>query len=657
MSVENIKAFSIIGHISKLDEVVLKLGRSKSFHPDEVSNFYSDTKNFTRVTSSSKYSEPLSRLNNAMRVLQIEPQYIRTKKKFNPDFETIDDYSKRLLEKVENLSKKRAELQTEYNECKRAREETSHFMSIDRNIEELLQMEYVKAVFGRMPKESIKKIGTENYNIDFVEFMTCQEEGKYMWCVYFVPLTMYDKAERIFSRLYFEKSTFGSMDESPATQYKRLNSDIDKIKEQLNQINEKIETYAEEKQKKILSYYTKASEISLYLTIKSHAMQKGSSFCLTGWVSEKKADELKSHLENIESVEVSTSNAKDELQLSPPVKLKNFFLTRPFQFYTEMYGVPKYKEIDPTSFIAFTYVLLFGIMFGDVGHGFCVAIAGLFMWFVRRMPIGKILVPCGVSGMVFGALYGSVFGFEEAMDWFYKGVLGMREKPINVMSSSFTSDILYIAIGIGIALLCIAMLLNIYTSLRQGNIGKMLFDTSGIAGLIFYGMICAGLIGTMFLKMNLFTIPYIAVILIMFVLIFLREPLGKLVDGDSDWQPESWGNFILENIFESIEVLLSYLSNTMSFLRVAAFVLVHAGMMQVVFTLAETVGGVGYIPVVIVGNALVCVLEALLVCIQVLRLEFYEMFSRFYSGEGRPYEPVKLNIVRNKPIKTSLNKN
>lgn len=657
MSVENIKAFSIIGHTKALDDVVLTLGSSKAFHPDEVSNFFSNTTGFTRVPTSSTYAEPLARINNAMRILEIQPQYIRTKKKFNPDYETIDDYSRRLLSKVERIAGKQSQLQTEYNECKRAREETKHFVSIDQNLEELLRMEYVKAVFGRMPKENVKKLGTENYNMDYIEFIESQDEGSYVWCAYFVPLTMYEKAERMFSRLYFEKSSFGSMDVSPAEQYKRLNADIDELKEKLNQINEKIENYANEKRKKILSYYTKASEINLYLSIKSHAMARGNSFCLTGWVSEEAADSLKKKLEKIESVEVSVSNAKDELRLSPPVKLKNCFLTRPFQFYTEMYGVPKYKEIDPTNFIAFTYVLLFGIMFGDVGHGFCVAIAGLIMWFVRQMPIGKILLPCGISGMIFGALYGSVFGFENAMDWFYKGILHMPEKPVEVMSSSFTSQILLIAIGIGIALLCIAMMLNIYTSFRQRSFGKMLFDTSGIAGLLFYGMICAGLISTMMLGVNLFSIPYIIAIVVMFALIFLREPLGKLVDGDPDWKPESWGNFILENIFESIEVLLSYLSNTMSFLRVAAFVLVHAGMMQVVFTLAETVGSVGYIPVVIIGNGLVCALEALLVCIQVLRLEYYEMFSRFYSGEGRPYEPVKLNIISNKPTKLNLIKN
>ena len=127
-----------------------------------------------------------------------------------------------------------------------------------------------------------------------------------------------------------------------------------------------------------------------------------------------------------------------------------------------------------------------------------------------------------------------------------------------------------------------------------------------------------------------------------FILIFFCEPLSKLVNKEKNWQPESWGGYVVENIFESIEILLSYITNTMSFLRVGAFVLVHAGMMMVVFVLAETAGGAGYWITVVIGNIVVMALEALLVAIQVLRLEFYEMFSRFYAGEGRAYQPVKL---------------
>ncbi|MBQ3856351.1 MAG: ATPase, partial [Ruminococcus sp.] len=108
-----------------------------------------------------------------------------------------------------------------------------------------------------------------------------------------------------------------------------------------------------------------------------------------------------------------------------------------------------------------------------------------------------------------------------------------------------------------------------------------------------------------------------------------------------DWQPHSWGEYCVQSFFELFEMCLSYVTNTMSFLRVGAYILVHAGMMLVVFTLAEMVGGVvGYTLILIIGNGIVMALEALLVAIQVLRLDYYEIFSRFYIGEGRPFTPV-----------------
>ena len=236
-----------------------------------------------------------------------------------------------------------------------------------------------------------------------------------------------------------------------------------------------------------------------------------------------------------------------------------------------------------------------------------------------------------------------MFGFETLLDPMFRSV-GFDEKPIEVMASKNTNTIILLAIGLGVFLLIVAMFLNVYTSLRQRNYGRALFGTSGVAGIIFYGSLVFGLTADIFLGMHVMTLPYIlGLVVLPFLIIFFAEPLGDLANGEKDWQPESWGGYIVENIFESIEVLLSYVTNTMSFLRVGAFVLVHAGMMLVVFVLAETVGGVGYWLIVVLGNALVMVLEALLVAIQVLRLEYYEMFSRFYTGEGRQFEPVKLS--------------
>ena len=125
-----------------------------------------------------------------------------------------------------------------------------------------------------------------------------------------------------------------------------------------------------------------------------------------------------------------------------------------------------------------------------------------------------------------------------------------------------------------------------------------------------------------------------AVIVVCTVLLFVREPLSKLLEKRRDWLPSNIGESVAENFFELFEVVLSYVTNTISFIRIGAFALSHAGMMTVVYLLAST--PTGYNPVILViGNLVVIGVEGLIVGIQVLRLEFYELFSRFYSGDGR----------------------
>ena len=256
------------------------------------------------------------------------------------------------------------------------------------------------------------------------------------------------------------------------------------------------------------------------------------------------------------------------------------------------------------------------------------------------MAIGRILIPCGISACVFGIIYGSVFGFENALDWFYS-LFGLAEKPIDVMTPVMTQNIVYGAVALGFVLVAAAMLMNIVTSFRRKLYGRALFSANGLAGFIFYVSLIAGLVCQLLLSVKVMNTAYVLCLIVLpLILIFFSEVLTDLVSKKKDWKPEPWGNYIVQSFFETFEVLLSYVTNTVSFLRVGAFVLVHAGMMLAVFTLAEMMSGVGYVIVIIIGNVLVMVLEALLVSIQVLRLEFYEMFSRFFDGDGVPYTPV-----------------
>ncbi len=640
------QAVSIIGLMEHIDEVITVLGESGVFHPDEVSNFYNNIQEFTHLQKKNIYAEPLTNLKAALNL---------TKRKFpltdvsdfSPTIEELESFSASTTADIDALIEKRDSSVSELETAKHDLSVTEHFAGLDVEISKVLQTEFVVARFGRLPKDSVQKL--EAYkDDDFVDFAVCTEDKTHSWGVYFAPKDKVAEIDKIFEGLFFEQTDLISADESPNEKIEHYKNQIPYLENQVKEAQRALDNYLDENFDQIVKYLSKLEEMYLYSGILSKALQHNNSFIIVGWVPTANKNSLKKRLKKIKSVELDFSDAKDELDKHPPVKLKNCFIARPFEFYTKMYGVPKYNEIDPTFFVAITYVIIFGIMFADLGQGLILSIAGLLMWKLRKMEIGKILFPCGLSAAFFGTVFGSLFGFEHTLDPLFR-MVGFKEKPIEVMASQNTNFIILGAIGIGVFLLIAAMFLNVYTSIRQKDYGKALFGTSGVAGIIFYSAVIFGLVAEIFLGMHVMTLMYILFLIVLpFILIFFAEPLGNLVNGKPDWQPESWSGYIVENIFESLEVLLSYVTNTMSFLRVGAFVLVHAGMMLVVFVLADTVnasiGAIGYWLIIIIGNAIVMVLEALLVAIQVLRLEYYEMFSRFYSGEGRQFEPVKLSI-------------
>ena len=635
------QAVNIIGLTKYIDEVITVLGESGVFHPDEVSTFYTELQEFTHVPTNNTYAEHLTNLKSALDRTKFDCR-VGEVNDYAPTAEELGSLSDSIVADIDLLSDKKEAVRAQLREAKRNYSVARHFSGLDVEIGEVLKLKYMKARFGKLPKDSMSKLSLYKKN-QYVDFIVCTEDRTHCWGVYFTPADQAEKIDRIFEGLYFEPVELVGGNETPGQRIEIYKEQIPALEQELKEAQEKIDRYLKDNEEMISRCLSKLEEMVLYMGIRSKALQHGNSFIIVGWVSSENAGEIKKRLTKIRSVELDFSDAKKELDKRPPVKLKNVFFAKPFEFYTEMYGVPKYNEIDPTTFVAITYIIIFGIMFADLGQGFILSIVGWLMWKIRKMKIGKILLPCGISSMVFGTLFGSVFGFEHLLDPMYRS-MGYKEKPFEVMASENTNLIIFAAIGIGVMLLIVAMFFNVYSSLKQKNYGRALFSTSGVAGILFYGSLVFGLVSEMFLGIHVMTAPYIiGLVVVPFILIFFSEPLTELVNGEKDWQPESWGGYIVEKLFESIEILLSYVTNTMSFLRVGAFVLVHAGMMMVVFVLAETVGGAGYWVIVVIGNALVMVLEALLVAIQVLRLEYYELFSRFYSGEGRPFEPVRFN--------------
>ncbi len=639
MAVASMQAVNIIGFMDHIDEVIMVLGESGVFHPDEVSDFYVDTRDFTHLQANNIFAEPLTDLRASLSRAKLDLELCDTRE-YSPGVNELTAYSESVARDIDALTDNVKLCEKRLDEAKKDYITASHFKGLDKELEQALKMKYIDARFGKLPKDSLQKLSM--YRDDkYVDFAVCTEGNNNVWGVYFAPKELSEQIDRIFDGLYFERVNIVYDNETPSERIEKYNTLLPELEKDVRDAKRALEDYLGANREQITLCLSKLEELYLFAGIRTKAMQYNNSFIIVGWIPTANKDEISLRLKSIRSIEMDFSDAKNEMEKRPPAKLKNCFLAKPFEFYTEMYGVPKYNEIDPSLFVAITYIIIFGIMFADLGQGIVLSIVGILMWKLKKMKIGKILFPCGISSAIFGTIFGSVFGYEHLLDSVYQ-MAGLDEKPIEVMHR--TNEIILSAIAIGVVLLIIAMMLNVYTSFRQHNYGRALFSQSGIAGIVFYSALVFGLAGELFLGLHVMTLPYIlGLIVLPFILIYFDEPLTGLVNREENWKPESWGGYIVEKLFESIEVILSYVTNTMSFLRVGAFVLVHAGMMLVVFVLAETVGGVGYTIVVIVGNGLVMALEALLVAIQVLRLEYYEMFSRFYSGEGRAFEPVKLS--------------
>ena len=645
MPLSKMKLVNIVGDLGDIDAVVNSLGGTGVFQPDDAAEFFSDSDKLIPLNSSDEFSPMLDKLRELMSEADIRPELVSSEEYDSADIETVREHIATLDEKLGSLLRERDRIQSELSDCKQKIVMTRRFVDLDIDMDEIKQCEYIVMRFGKLPADSYKKLSAYSEN-PYVAFFPCSHDNRDYWGVYAAPLKEAAKIDRIFARLYFVPVDIGEVNGTPKEHLDLLLNRFTELNGEIEKIQAELQDAVMLNRDDLMSLFTALCKHHSYQSIKNHACKYDRSFVLIGWIPAEHEGAVRKALKDIDSVELTFTDAKDEAEHSPPVRLKNKFFFRPFEYYTQMYGLPACNEPDPSWFIALTYTLLFGIMFADVGQGFMLLIAAIYMYRKMKMPLGALLIPCSISSTIFGFIFGSVFGFEEVLNPVYRALFGTQGKLLDVLEGSTTMKLIYSAVGIGIILLIVAMCMNIYSCFYRGDIGGALFGVNGLAGLTFYTSLIAGLVLNLVFNIQVMNTAYILTLIVLpLLLIFFREPLSKLIKGEKDIFGGSIGSFIVDNLFEMFEVALSYVTNTMSFLRVGAFILVHAGMMKVVFVLAGMMSPVGYVITVIIGNILVMALEALLVGIQVLRLEYYELFSRFYIGSGRKYEPVTVDQI------------
>ena len=360
------QAVNVIGVVDDIDDVISVLGESGVFHPDDVPVFYSDTKNFTHLQTKNIYAEPLTNLKASIGLTKRNFPLIDVSD-FNPSFEEMEIFATKTAKEIDALVDDREFITEQLIEAKESLNDTKHFVGLGVETEKLLTLKYLKTRFGRLPKESYEKLSAYKDN-PYVDFTICTEDKSHYWGVYFAPVDSCGEIDRIFSGLYFEKCDVLGVNDTPRVHLQKLQELVPKLEAKLADAQKRLDSYLDMHAERITRYLSKLEELYLYAKIRTKALQYNRSFIIVGWVPTEFAKPLKRRLKKISSVSVELSDAKKEIEKSPPVKLKNCFLAKPFEFYTEMYGVPKYNEIDPSLFIAITYIIIFGIMFDDLGQ-------------------------------------------------------------------------------------------------------------------------------------------------------------------------------------------------------------------------------------------------------------------------------------------------
>ena len=366
---------------------------------------------------------------------------------------------------------------------------------------------------------------------------------------------------------------------------------------------------------------------------------------LRGWLPVDRTAALEQSIQEVTRgrcvIETTPAESLPDEQI--PVLLKHPRALRPFEMLLKAYGLPRYHELEPTLFVGLTYLLMFGAMFGDVGHGAILVLIGLAALGAGRTmkarDAGLLVLFAGLSSMVFGAVYGSCFGLEQ----FKAHALWQDPLAGNPMA------LMYCAVGLGIVMISLGVILNIINHLRRGDLLGGVLDKHGVAGVVFYW----GTIGLVTQSAALRSRGLLGLALVAFIVVPIAgwiskgvfEELRQRKSGHPDGASTGLGTVLAESLVGAFEGVLSYFANTVSFVRLAAYAMSHAAILLAAFMMAAELkragaaGGLLGVGIIILGNLVAILLEGIIVSVQALRLEYYEFFGKFFSGAGEPFKP------------------
>lgn len=444
---------------------------------------------------------------------------------------------------------------------------------------------------------------------------------------------------------------------------KALSEKLEELKGELSSYNDKVKERIDSKKDNLIKLWKELRVLELCKHVESYFSYTEHTTLFSGWIPYSDSEDVEkiilSASDNKAIIEWTDDNEVERSRI--PVAMKNSSFLSPFAHLVENYGTPEYGSINPTPFTMIAFILMFMLMFADVGQGFVLLMIGVIGKLIyKKHPEKKdglisrylcsLLLYLGPASMVGGVLFGSYFGYPLLPPlWFNYHAVVNGSAVSGYIQSIY--DILGITIWFGIGVIYMGLILNWINLIKKGKYFDFFLDKYGLVGGWLYAV---GIyVAYYFVKSGYKTFPnnplLIPFIVVPLVFILLKVPLGYMINrihkkGKKEKVGQLLVDTFMEFLVECLEIFSGFLANTLSFMRVAGLGIAHVSLMTAFEDMANLTHVVFFqILIMIVGNILVIALEGLSAGVQSLRLNYYEFFTKFFTGRGMAYEPIGIN--------------
>lgn len=516
---------------------------------------------------------------------------------------------------------------------------------------------FLHSILGVIPAANVSRLETSLSRVPHV-FFTLRDESQKPVVWLLGPRSNADIIDRAAKSAYLDPLSLPEeFSGTPAQITESIRRAIDTSKQKITDLTSRLDGLAKTHQKELheLLWDVHVSRMMADAIVRFGQLRH--TYVVVGWVPTENLESLRTRLKQaspeilIETIPTERSGHNANV----PVALTTNRWLRPIQMLVTTYGRPSYGELDPTWLLALTFPLLFGAMFGDLGQGLVLLLAGILIdrgIILKGMQsLGLLIAYCGASATIFGFLYGSIFLFEGHLIEEY---LGFHFEAPWISPINEILPVLSLAIDAGIVILLLSFLLGMFNNIRARDWPHLVFGHTGIVVFIFFITFLA-LLGSFLGRTAIapkvavglasLPLPWTLLAVVFGILVMFSGALRNWMEGHRPIEGSGVGGFLMflvQSFMDLFETVISLLSNTLSFVRVGAFAVAHGGLSLAILSLAGEEPDLGFWLTIIIGNLFIIGFEGLIVGIQTMRLHYYEILGKFFHGGGMRFEPLTL---------------